>query len=62
MSSQDHIFPQLEDPNNGVIAFIRPTQPTSYVELGDVYAELHFLHPAGTGVVVCPADILSRHH
>jgi len=42
----------LEDPNNDVIAFIRPIRPTSYTGLGDVHAELHFLHSAGAGVVI----------
>lgn len=49
--------PQLQDPNNNVIAFVRPTRPTRYQGLGDVYAELHFVRSAGAGVVVCPADI-----
>lgn len=57
----DHILPQLQDPNNNVIAFVRPTRPTRYEGLGDVYAELHFVRSAGAGVVVCPADISSRH-
>jgi len=61
LAPQDHIFPQLEDPNSDVIAFIRPIRPTSYTGLGDVHAELHFLHSAGTGVVVRPADISSQH-
>jgi hypothetical protein len=51
----DHIFPpKLQDPNNNVIAFVRPTRPTRYQGLGDVYAELHFVRSAGAGVVVCP--------
>jgi hypothetical protein len=53
----DHIppHPQLQDPNNNVIAFVRPTRPTRYQGLGDVYAELHFVRSAGAGVVVCPS-------
>ena len=47
---------QLQDPNNNVIAFIRPTRPTRY-QIGDVYTELHFIRSAGAGVVVCPVDL-----
>jgi hypothetical protein len=43
----------LQDSNNNVIAFIRPTRPTRYY-LGDVYAELHFVPSAGAGVVMHP--------
>ncbi|KAI9429844.1 hypothetical protein BJY52DRAFT_100473 [Lactarius psammicola] len=43
----------LQDPNNNVIAFIRPTRPTRY-QVGDVYAELHFVRSAGTGIVMHP--------
>ena len=46
------LLPQLQDPNNNVIAFVRPTRPTRYQGLGDVYAELHFVPRAGAGVVV----------
>jgi len=49
--------PQLQDPNNNVIAFVRPTRPTRYQGIGDVYAELHFVRAAGHGMVVCPAHI-----
>jgi hypothetical protein len=49
--------PQLQDPNNNVIAFVRPTRPTRFQGVGDVYAELHFVRAAGAGVVVCPADL-----
>jgi hypothetical protein len=49
--------PQLQDPNNNVIAFVRPTRPTRYQGIGDVYAELHFVRTAGHGMVVCPAHI-----
>ena len=45
--------PQLQDPNNNVIAFVRPTRPTRYQGVGDVYAELHFIRSAGTGAMVC---------
>jgi hypothetical protein len=55
-------FVQLQDPNNNVIAFVRPTRPTRYQGLGDVYAELHFVRSAGAGVVVCPAVAISIHH
>jgi len=48
---------QLQDPNNNVIAFVRPTRPTRYQGVGDVYAELHFVRSAGAGVVVCPTDL-----
>jgi hypothetical protein len=51
---------QLQDPNNNVIAFVRPTRPTRYQGVGDVYAELHFVRSAGAGVVVRPVD-LSRY-
>ncbi|KAH8984113.1 hypothetical protein EDB92DRAFT_1500918 [Lactarius akahatsu] len=43
----------LQDPNNNVIAFVRPTRPTRY-QLGDVYAELHFVRSAGAGIVMHP--------
>ena len=51
LNSQDIV---LQDPNNNVIAFVRPTRPTHYQGLGDVYAELHFICAAGTGVVMHP--------
>jgi hypothetical protein len=51
------ISPQLQDPNNNVIAFVRPTRPTRFQGVGDVYAELHFVRSAGAGVVVCPTDL-----
>ncbi|KAH9999397.1 hypothetical protein BJV77DRAFT_1064298 [Russula vinacea] len=50
-TSQDIV---LQDPNNNVIAFVRPTRPTRYQGLGDVYAELHFVRSAGAGVVMHP--------
>jgi len=50
-TSQDIV---LQDPNNNVIAFVRPTRPTRYQGLGDVYAELHFVRTAGAGVVMHP--------
>ena len=50
-TSQDIV---LQDPNNNVIAFVRPTRPTRYQGLGDVYAELHFVPRAGAGVVMHP--------
>jgi hypothetical protein len=50
-TSQDIV---LQDPNNNVIAFVRPTRPTRYQGLGDVYAELHFVRAAGAGVVMHP--------
>ncbi|KAH8999350.1 hypothetical protein EDB92DRAFT_1833676 [Lactarius akahatsu] len=50
-NSQDIV---LQDPNNNVIAFVRPTRPTRYQGLGDVYAELHFVRSAGAGVVMHP--------
>jgi hypothetical protein len=49
--------PQLQDPNNNVIAFVRPIRPTRFPGVGDVYAELHFDRSAGAGVVVCPSDL-----
>jgi len=49
-NSQDIV---LQDPNNNVIAFVRPTRPTRY-QIGDVYAELHFVRSAGAGVVMHP--------
>lgn len=52
----NHIIFQLHDPHNNVIAFVRPTRPTRFQGLGDVYAELHFVRSAGAGVVVCAAD------
>jgi hypothetical protein len=53
---------QLKDPNNNVIAFIRPTRPTRYQEVGDVYAELHLIRTAGHGMIVCPVDISNHQH
>jgi hypothetical protein len=49
-NSQDIV---LQDPNNNVIAFIRPTRPTRS-QFGDVYAELHFVRSAGAGIVIHP--------
>ena len=43
----------LQDPNDNVIAFVRPTRSTHY-QIGDVYAELHFVRSAGAGVVMHP--------
>lgn len=40
-----------------MIAFVRPTRPTRYQGLGDVYAELHFVPRAGAGVVVWASDL-----
>jgi len=61
MDQEDHHLivysPQLQDPNNNVIAFVRPTRPTRYQGVGDVYAELHFVRTAGAGVVVCATDL-----
>jgi hypothetical protein len=45
----------LQDLNNNVIAFVRPTRPTRYPGLGDVYVELHFVRSAGAGVVMNPS-------
>ncbi len=42
---------QLQDHNNNVIAFYRPTRVVRY-NIGDVYGELHFCRNAGAGVVV----------
>jgi hypothetical protein len=56
-NSQDIV---LQDPNNNVIAFVRPTRPTRYDQIGDVYTELHFVRSAGAGVVVWPAAISNR--
>lgn len=50
-NSQDIV---LQDLNNNVIAFIRPTRPTRFQGLGDVYAELHFVRSAGAGIVMHP--------
>ncbi|THH17622.1 hypothetical protein EW146_g3221 [Bondarzewia mesenterica] len=44
----------LQDPNNNVIAFVRPTRPVRYPGIGDVHAELHFVRSAGAGVVMHP--------
>ena len=41
-----------------MIAFVRPTR-TRYQGIGDVYAELHFVRSAGTGLVVCPINLSS---
>ncbi|KAI9429840.1 hypothetical protein BJY52DRAFT_1219392 [Lactarius psammicola] len=43
----------LQDPNDDVIAFIRPTRPTRH-QMGEVYAELHLVRSAGAGVVTHP--------
>ena len=54
--------PQLQDPSNNVIAFIRYIRPTRYQGIGDVYAELHFLRVAGHAmpVAVCPVDMSNQ--
>ncbi|KAF9263582.1 hypothetical protein L218DRAFT_944423 [Marasmius fiardii PR-910] len=44
---------QLQDQNNNVLAFYRPTRPTRY-QIGDVYGELHFIRSAGAGTVMHP--------
>ncbi|KAH9951768.1 hypothetical protein B0H21DRAFT_775920 [Amylocystis lapponica] len=43
----------LQDHNDNVIAFYRPTRPTRY-NIGDVYGELHFVRNAGAGIVMHP--------
>ncbi|KDR66513.1 hypothetical protein GALMADRAFT_106163 [Galerina marginata CBS 339.88] len=43
----------LQDPNNEIVAFFRPTRQTRY-EMGDVYGELHFIRNAGLGTVMHP--------
>ncbi|KAF9266423.1 hypothetical protein L218DRAFT_811854, partial [Marasmius fiardii PR-910] len=43
----------LQDRNNNVLAFYRPTRPTRY-QIGDVYGELHFIRSAGAGTVMHP--------
>ncbi|KAF4619522.1 hypothetical protein D9613_005485 [Agrocybe pediades] len=43
----------LQDPNNEIIAFFRPTRLTRY-QVGDVYGELHFIRNAGLGTVMHP--------
>jgi hypothetical protein len=53
-NSQDMV---LQDPHNNVVAFIRPTRPTRFQGRGDVYAELHFIPSAGTGIVRHPPFI-----
>jgi hypothetical protein len=58
----DRTHPQLQDPHNNVIAFVRPTRPTRFQGLGDVYAELHFVRSAGAGVVVCPVRYLTTNN
>ena len=42
---------QLQDQNDNVIAFFRPTRPQRY-NIGEVHGELHFVRNAGAGVVV----------
>ena len=42
---------QLQDQNDVVIAFFRPTRPQRY-NIGEVHGELHFVRNAGAGVVV----------
>ncbi|KAH9053770.1 hypothetical protein EDB87DRAFT_160742 [Lactarius vividus] len=51
INSQDIV---LQDRDNNVIAFIRPTRPTRYRGLEEVHAELHFLRSAGAGIVMHP--------
>ncbi|KIY49548.1 hypothetical protein FISHEDRAFT_58416 [Fistulina hepatica ATCC 64428] len=46
----------LQDSNNAIIAFFRPTKPIRY-QLGDVYGELHFLRTAGMGTVMHPPQM-----
>ncbi|OBZ76199.1 hypothetical protein A0H81_03580 [Grifola frondosa] len=41
----------LQDHNDNVIAFFRPTRPARY-NIGEVHGELHFVRNAGAGVVV----------
>ncbi|KAF9008874.1 hypothetical protein BDQ17DRAFT_1349113 [Cyathus striatus] len=43
----------LQDANENVIAFFRPTRLTRY-QIGDVYGELHFIRTAGAGTVTHP--------
>ncbi|KAI0637801.1 hypothetical protein C8Q77DRAFT_390200 [Trametes polyzona] len=43
----------LQDHNENVIAFYRPTRPQRY-NIGEVYGELHFVRNAGAGVVMHP--------
>ena len=50
-NSQDIV---LQDPNGNMIAFVRPTRPTRYQGLGDVYAELHFVRTASSGFLMPP--------
>lgn len=49
MATIDHL--QLQDHNDNVIAFFRPTRPQRY-NIGEVHGELHFVRNAGAGVVV----------
>ncbi|KAI0650014.1 hypothetical protein C8Q79DRAFT_899952 [Trametes meyenii] len=43
----------LQDHNDNVIAFYRPTRPQRY-NIGEVHGELHFVRNAGAGVVMHP--------
>ncbi|KAJ8086420.1 hypothetical protein PM082_005243 [Marasmius tenuissimus] len=43
----------LQDQNNNVLAFYKPTRQTRY-QIGDVFGELHFIRSAGTGTVMHP--------
>jgi len=43
----------LQDSNGVIVAFFRPTRQTRY-QIGDVYGELHFIRPAGSGTVMHP--------
>ena len=50
-ASADRLSLQLQDQNDNVIAFFRPTRPQRY-NIGEVHGELHFVRNAGAGVVV----------
>ncbi|KAI0770793.1 hypothetical protein BC629DRAFT_776176 [Irpex lacteus] len=52
-SNNQHNDIVLQDHNNNVIAFYRPTRVVRY-NIGDVYGELHFCRNAGAGVVMHP--------
>ncbi|KAH9853776.1 hypothetical protein C2E23DRAFT_867777 [Lenzites betulinus] len=43
----------LQDQNDNVIAFFRPTRPQRY-NIGEVHGELHFCRNAGAGIVMHP--------
>ena len=49
---------QLQDQNDNVIAFFRPTRPQRY-NIGEVHGELHFVRSAGAGVVVRATSLTS---